>query len=130
MLSARPCASTLRAPLRRLVERGPQLEPQLGADRLQQVVRRLAAGELQVAAGALRQVQDVVFLVDHDRRRRVLLEQPLVQLGERTSRSAPAGLRRAWRRRQPDARRDVGNRQHQPRRTPRLSEEVGVLVDR
>ena len=38
--------------LRGLVQRRPQLEPQLRTDRLQQVVRRLAAGELQIACPA------------------------------------------------------------------------------
>ena len=57
-----------------------QLEAQLGPNDLEQVLRRLAPDELEVAPGALRQVQDVVVLTDHDRRRRIVLEQALMQL--------------------------------------------------
>ena len=80
---------------RGLVEGRPQLEPQLGAHGPQQVVRGFAAGELQVAPGARREVHDVVVLVDDHGRRPVLLEQLVVQVGVREplgpADSAPPG---------------------------------------
>ena len=68
---------------------------------LSRLRRRLAAGELQEAAGVLRQVHDVVLVGDQHRRRRDPLDQLEVQLAPRHRRphrpcTGPAASRR-WR---------------------------------
>ena len=66
--------------LRRLVQRRSHLEPQLGTDRSQQVVRWLSADELQLSAGVRRQMQHLVLFVHDQRRRTVLLQELLVEI--------------------------------------------------
>ena len=96
--------STLVALLCRLVQRRPQIGAQLRPH--QPAAGRATARRprLQVAAGALGEVHDVVLLGDDHRRRRVLLEQALVQLdrgdgGRGTRRSrVPCGARQSDRR--------------------------------
>ena len=63
-------------------KRRAQLQPQLRPDHLQQVVRGFAADELQEPARALRHVHDLVVLVDDHGGRRVLLEEPEMEVGE------------------------------------------------
>ena len=65
------------------IERGSELNPQLGPDQPEQIARELAAADLQVLPRALGHVHDLVVLGDHDRRRRVLLEQAEVKFGVR-----------------------------------------------
>ena len=74
------------AALRGVVQRRPQLDAQARVDGVQQVAAGLAAAVLQEASGARRQVQDVVFGVEQQRRRRDGLEQLEVQLGPDTGR--------------------------------------------
>ena len=91
---------------------------------------RVAAGVLQVAAGPLRHVHDIVLFVDDDGGRRVLLEHPLVQVAGRQpgagilfrdliARSTRSGAVR---------RRHVAH--HEPHVHVTAVEEVGVLVER
>ena len=129
-----PCACTDFRRCASLVERRSQLEPQLGTDRAQQVVRRLSADELQVSAGARRQVDDLVFLVHDQRRRTVLFEELLVQIGIRQtvrsgccSGAAGAVAAREAYRRAADLRRQ---RQDDPRRHAAALEEPRIFVRR
>ena len=95
--------------LRRLVQGRAQLDAQAGVHGAQQVAARLAAAVLQEAARAGRQVEDVVFAVDQDRRRRHRFEQLEVQFapgGARTPLGRPG--RGRLRRRDDGAARDHG----------------------
>ena len=112
------------------IERGPELDPQLGPDEPEEIARELAATDLQVLPGALGHVHDLVVLRDHDRRRRVLLERRRCSSAFE-SRSAmlgcapgfDCGARGTWN----DGR--VGDGKHPRGEDGSCLEDVGVLVE-
>jgi hypothetical protein len=76
----------------REIERRLDLVPQIVRHDLHQLQRRLTRPKLEKMSGSIGQVDDFVPVVDDQRRRRIVLQQTLMELAERHG--APAGGRR------------------------------------
>ncbi|MGF6745395.1 hypothetical protein OKW36_001031 [Paraburkholderia sp. MM5482-R1] len=96
-----------------LIDRGAQFQPQFRTHDGHDVVRRLAAGILQKTPGAIGQMNDFGFAAHQHAGRRILLDEPLMQIAERKA-PAPRRLHRGHDR--PRAH-GAGNRDRQRRVT-------------
>ncbi len=78
-----------RSTLRRLIEGRAQFHAQVRSDQLEHVARRLAGRHLQISRRPARHVHERVILGHDERRRRVLLEQPVVRVDRRQALGRP-----------------------------------------